>query len=93
MCAFRRQSDKLIAFSGLARLFHDTVRNEYVAVLWRSRLAEHLDWRVYKPAPRNASENRAPSLSWASLNRPVRPRGLSARTSMQISILDVQVQR
>ncbi len=90
--AFTRQSDKLIAFSGLSRLFHDTTRDEYLAGLWRSRLAEHLDWRVYKPAPRCASEYRAPSWSWASLNGPVRPHGLSARTNMQVSILDAQVQ-
>lgn len=91
-CALTRKSDKLIAFSGLAKLFHDTTRDEYLAGLWRSRLAEHLDWRVYKPAPRSASEYRAPTWSWASLDGPVRPYGLSARTKMQVSILDVQVQ-
>ncbi|KAF2182277.1 hypothetical protein K469DRAFT_712902 [Zopfia rhizophila CBS 207.26] len=91
-CALTRQSDKLIAISGLARFFHDTTRDEYVAGLWRSRLVEHLDWRVYKPAAKIASEYRAPSWSWASLDGPVRPQGLSARTNMHVSILDVQVQ-
>jgi Heterokaryon incompatibility protein (HET) len=90
-CAFTKPSDKLVAFSGLARLFQDLTRDEYVAGLWRSCLLEHLDWRVYEPAARLIPDYRAPSWSWACLDGPVRPHGISAATSQHLSIVDVQV--
>jgi hypothetical protein len=87
-----RKSDKLVAFSGVARLFQDITGDEYVAGLWKSHLAEHLDWRVHMPVSKSAPEYRAPSWSWASTSGPIKLQGLSAGTQMHVTILDVQVQ-
>jgi hypothetical protein len=90
-CALTRPSGKLVALSGLARLFQDMTGDEYLAGLWRSRLSEFLDWRVYKPARKLSSDYCAPSWSWASLDGPVRPSGISVRDAQLIVIKEVQV--
>lgn len=91
-CDLTVESDKLVAFSGVAQLFQEFTGDEYVAGLWRSRLAEHLDWRVHVPVSRSASEYRAPSWSWASTSGSVYPEGLSAGTKIHVTIIDVQIQ-
>jgi hypothetical protein len=74
--------DKLIALSGIARLFHEqhfnkTTKNEYVAGMWSKCLESQLLWQVNEeyregvfenPARRDAT--RAPSFSWASIDTP-----------------------
>lgn len=91
-CALTKRSDKLIAISGLANLVHETTGDQYVAGLWKSRLAESLDWRVYEPTAKIDSEYRAPSWSWASIDGPVSPLGISAVAKMHISISEVHIE-
>lgn len=64
---FSRPSDKLFAFSGIAKLFREVIGQEYLAGLWRSRIIEQLDWQVVIPAPAPITY-RAPSWSWASVD-------------------------
>lgn len=90
-CQLTRQSDKLVAFSGLAKVFEKATGDEYVAGWWKSRLAEQLDWRVYHPVARSDTY-RAPSWSWASIDGQVRPSGIEESHKMHVSILDIQVQ-
>ena len=90
-CALTRSEDKLVALSGLACLFQDMTGDEYLARLWKSRLSEFLDWRVYEPARKLSSDYRAPSCSWASLDGPVRPSGISACDAQLIVIKEVQI--
>ncbi|MCJ1395666.1 hypothetical protein MMC18_008552 [Xylographa bjoerkii] len=60
--------DRLIAISGLAKLFHAAVRQEYIAGLWAQELHDGLAWKVpSKGAAWRPVENRVPSWSWASL--------------------------
>ncbi|KAH8787227.1 heterokaryon incompatibility protein-domain-containing protein [Hyaloscypha finlandica] len=77
-CALTRSEDKLVALSGLACLFQDMTGDEYLARLWRSRL-------------KLSSDYRAPSWSWASLDGPVRPSGISACDAQLIVIKEVQI--
>ena len=69
-CGLTRSSDKLVALSGLARLFQDITGDEYLAGLWKSHVVEYLGWRVDKPVD-TLPEYRAPSWSWASLDSQV----------------------
>lgn len=64
---FTRPSDKLHAFSGVAKLFQELTGQEYLAGLWKSRMIEQLDWQVVVPAPA-LTTYRAPSWSWASVD-------------------------
>lgn len=64
---FSRPSDKLHAFSGIAKLFQEVIGQEYLAGLWKSRIIEQLDWQVVIPAPAPINY-RAPSWSWASVD-------------------------
>jgi hypothetical protein len=42
-CIFTRPSDKLFAFSGIAKLFQDHTEDVYIAGMWKSRLPEMMD--------------------------------------------------
>jgi hypothetical protein len=64
---FTRPSDKLHAFSGIAKLFQEFIGQEYLAGLWKSRIIEQLDWQVSWPAAASTTY-RAPSWSWASID-------------------------
>ncbi|KAF4616182.1 hypothetical protein G7Y89_g15225 [Cudoniella acicularis] len=70
-CDLTFSSDKLVAISGLARLYADMTSDVYLAGLWKSRLKELLYWQVDSDEELpSALENeggvyRAPSWSWA----------------------------
>lgn len=64
---FTRPSDKLHAFSGIAKLFQEVTGQEYLAGLWKSRIIEQLDWYITIPAPASTTY-RAPTWSWASVD-------------------------
>lgn len=88
-CVFTRPSDKLFAFSGIAKLFQHSAQDVYIAGLWKSRLVETMDWYVDRPQPLISSKSRAPSWSWASLDGPVRT-GPSVFGKYVVEVLDVQ---
>lgn len=65
-------SDKLPAFSGLARVFHSLLGGDYLAGLWTSDLHTGLGWAaaLYVAGPEGdtpAHSYRAPSWSWAAI--------------------------
>ncbi|KAH7390654.1 heterokaryon incompatibility protein-domain-containing protein [Pyrenochaeta sp. MPI-SDFR-AT-0127] len=72
--------DKLIALSGIARLFCNEKfanKNEYIAGLWSNNLESQLLWQVGEvfrdgvfDNPARRDETRAPSFSWASIDSP-----------------------
>ncbi|KAF2498511.1 HET-domain-containing protein [Lophium mytilinum] len=52
-CSLTKQSDKLIAISGIARVIHRILDDEYAAGLWKGRLIRGLSWyRTRPPLPR-----------------------------------------
>ncbi|KAI0628565.1 heterokaryon incompatibility protein-domain-containing protein [Trametes polyzona] len=66
-------SDKLVAFAGLAEEF-GRVRggpSNYLSGLWRDTLLHDLLWLLDSPAESRAVDYRAPSWSWASLDRAI----------------------
>lgn len=81
-CSLTYSEDKLIAFSGLARLFAEIHEDEYLAGIWSKELPSALTWMCRKnrrdrlgfyPEPDPMIEQvppdtRAPSWSWASLD-------------------------
>lgn len=91
-CAFTKIEDRLVAFSGIAKVFQDITSDDYHAGLWRSRFVEGLDWRVFEPAPAISSIYVAPSWSWASINGPVEPGILGAGFQPLLEVLDIQVE-
>jgi hypothetical protein len=79
-CQITKPSDKLVAIHGIAKKFEGISNDTYIAGLWKRFLAEQLFWQLgpgggrkqviggssYRP-----KEYRAPSWSWASVERPV----------------------
>lgn len=65
-----KPADKLVALSGLASLLASSIPggpDDYLAGIWRERLAESLLWHVEEPCARFPTYI-APSWSWASRN-------------------------
>ena len=81
MCDLTKESDKLIAISGIASEFHRTwlkPEDKYLAGLWKSQLPNALLWSAAGPSHRGDTSKwsrpkqyRAPSWSWASIEGPV----------------------
>ncbi|KAF7678836.1 hypothetical protein GT037_002584 [Alternaria burnsii] len=79
-CRLTFPKDKLVAISGIARLFCEPLADTYCAGLWIRRMPIELLWKrgirdIPKPAvPKSTQEcYRAPSWSWASVDGPVTP--------------------
>jgi hypothetical protein len=82
-CRLTFLNDKLVAISGIARLFCEPLVDTYCAGLWIRRMPIELLWTrgmwdFPKPAlPKSTQEcYRAPSWSWASMDEPVTPNHL-----------------
>lgn len=90
-CSLTEPSDKLVALSGIAKVFQAFTGDEYLAGLWRARLREHLNWKVFEPVAKLPLDFRAPSWSWAKLDAPVQTKGLSAVTCQFLSVLHAEV--
>ncbi|KAL9078082.1 MAG: hypothetical protein Q9157_002993 [Trypethelium eluteriae] len=73
-----RESDKLIAFSGIAQVMARRIDRQYIAGMWREHLESQLLWYVndqfqdgrFKYASRRSHDYRAPSFSWAAIDSP-----------------------
>ena len=102
-----RQSDKLVAVSGVARELAPLVQSRYLAGLWEAHLARQLLW-IAKPTadigPGNivSAESapaiyRAPSWSWASTDQALKMalqwdyRGTRNHRDFLIDVLDAHV--
>ncbi|KAL1946199.1 hypothetical protein VTO73DRAFT_15326 [Trametes versicolor] len=75
-------SDKLVACGALAEAFHRVLRSDYLAGMWRDTLLYDLLWRAHRSAGdpdsgqvSRSAEYRAPSWSWAAVDRAVDSRG------------------
>jgi hypothetical protein len=97
--ALTRESDKLVAISGLARAFQQAYGGEYIAGLWRHQLPAQLVWACeikhasLRPRKRTAKYV-APSWSWASVNAEVRGHWpLSREEDLVASFSHVEVER
>jgi hypothetical protein len=99
---FKHISDRLVAISGLAKIFGNTIRShEYVAGLWKPDLIRGLLWHTNgaKLIPRQSTDNmRAfnnafPSWSWASVGYEVVENSQKNNNNFQALSLvdDVQV--
>jgi hypothetical protein len=89
-CSFTRDTDRLIAISGLARIFEERTGDIYMAGLLKSTLAQSLlAWYHEVPAPAKPACYIAPSWSWACTNKPLNFPD-HARNKSFIEILDVK---
>ncbi|KAH8687965.1 heterokaryon incompatibility protein-domain-containing protein, partial [Tricladium varicosporioides] len=71
--ALTKPSDRLTAFSGIARMVHKVLGSppqDYLAGLWKPELLQELLWTRYEEEcqPRSTNQYIAPTWSWASLN-------------------------
>ena len=66
-CALTMDEDKLIAISGIAKIFQSNLGDDYLAGLWRHDIVAGLLWYVIFGA-RRPDRYRAPSWSWASID-------------------------
>jgi hypothetical protein len=66
-CKLTLVRDRLVAISGLARLFEAELDDEYIYGLWRRNLESQLLWTAADPCQR-ITPCLAPSWSWASLD-------------------------
>lgn len=68
-----RSSDKLVAIGGLARLIHQTSKEEYLGGMWRNNLEMQLCWTSGLENQSKSKAYVAPTWSWASSNAHVIP--------------------
>jgi hypothetical protein len=89
--------DKLIAFSGLAKRMMSTINDDYVAGMWRKRLAAALSWQVSDQEQVDGSPSsrptpyRAPTWSWASVDGVISPEGTEEK-HLTIKVEDVKLE-
>ena len=61
-------SDKLVAISGVAKVFGNAFNDDYCAGLWKSNIIHNLAWKILSSDGVRPSSYRAPSWSWASVD-------------------------
>jgi hypothetical protein len=88
-CALTMPNDKMVALSGLAKLYQHATGDDYIAGLWKSHILEGLSGYVLRPTKRAFSEYRAPSRSWAATDGAVEFNGLFSPYLARV--LDVQI--
>lgn len=83
-------TDKLIALSGVAKLFMARLEDTYVAGMWRSQLEDSLLWSV---VPRDLLPRplvyRSPTWSWASVDGHIQSSLLEEGRELLIHVEDV----
>ena len=89
-CDLTNKSDKLIALSGLAKLFQNKLEDTYHAGLWRKTLERDLLWCVDDTRPARPEEYRAPSWSWAALDSKILLLSTCEPSTPIVTILDIQ---
>ncbi|KAI1482687.1 HET-domain-containing protein [Daldinia eschscholtzii] len=69
-CGLTKESDRLIAISGIAKAFQEATGDTYLAGLWKSALYSGLIWHAFSTtSDRIRRHEHAPSWSWASLTK------------------------
>lgn len=74
-CSLTKVSDRLPAFSAIARRYHERTGDTYLAGIWQNSVATGLAWTRRDPrvVPENLGQTRTvPSWSWASCGESVR---------------------
>ncbi|KAJ4189061.1 hypothetical protein NW767_011711 [Fusarium falciforme] len=68
-CALTKESDRLIAMSGIAKTFQEANNDKYLAGLWKRMIHVDLTWTTNASdgAEVQRSESYAPTWSWASV--------------------------
>lgn len=95
-CKLTKPDDKLVALSGIAKLFQEYLPSDtYLVGLWKNDLAHGLLWRSvsYAPSPLTLMPGRAPSWSWASVDGTVMAEGrefVMSDEAILIKIVNVQ---
>lgn len=85
-----KDSDKLVALSGLAKSFKDVIEDQYLAGLWRRTLVYDLLWRaIDNRSTSRPLEYRSPSWSWANLD--FAPHGINMQEAPEYSFESHQV--
>lgn len=97
-CNLTQSADKLIAMSGMAKVFSDKLQDQYLAGLWRSRVEYYLAWAVdfeQTLVEKNRLRPqvwRAPTWSWASVEGEISFAGPQGATyNSLIDIIDCEV--
>ena len=68
---FTKDSDRLVALSGVAKCFQPAELGGYVAGMWSNFLHVQLGWSSWADNPRESRRIAEPSWSWASINQTV----------------------
>ncbi|KAI1390228.1 ER membrane protein SH3-domain-containing protein [Hypoxylon trugodes] len=68
-CGLTKESDRLIAMSGIAKTFQEVSGDKYLAGLWERKIDTELTWitKAGEGAQVRRSESYAPSWSWVSV--------------------------
>ncbi|KAF5627029.1 hypothetical protein F52700_8512 [Fusarium sp. NRRL 52700] len=68
-CALTKESDRLIAMSGIAKRFQEASKDTYLAGLWKGVIHSDLTWKTNanQGAEVFRNESYAPTWSWASI--------------------------
>lgn len=99
-CLLTRESDRLIAFSAIAREFATIMQDTYIAGLWKRNFVSQLDWAIpsYSRMAARPEVYTAPSWSWPSVGTiaqwPARfdPKEDEVQETMElIDVVDVSV--
>ena len=78
-CSLTHDTDRLVAISGVAAKFQETLNNdndEYLAGMWRKHLPYSLTWQALGENSRPTSYT-APTWSWASITGQVKRKSLA----------------
>ncbi|KAK4107073.1 HET-domain-containing protein [Canariomyces notabilis] len=60
--------DRLLAISGIAKVYSEVLRSDYLAGLWRVDLLHDLAWMMCQVPNKQPLQKRAPSWSWAAID-------------------------
>ncbi|CAJ0538700.1 Ff.00g066840.m01.CDS01 [Fusarium sp. VM40] len=78
-CQFTYPQDKLVAIAGVARHMKSSIKDIYLAGMWKKRLSAELAWWVYPDRDRYTYGQEpsyyAPSFSWASVKGQINSSG------------------
>ena len=90
-CGLTHQSDRLVAISGIAKLFQRTLRADYYAGLWSDGLEYQLLWTGRTLAQRYPSISYiAPTWSWASMDGSVESRNARKQGDVRKTLITVR---